>query len=36
MGPQQLKEFKALAVEWDKQRTSAMADEDWCGLLDHD
>ena len=35
LGPQQLKELKALAMEWDKQRTKAIADEDWLGLLDH-
>ena len=35
LGPQQLKEFKALTTEWDEQRTKAMADEDWHGLLDH-
>ena len=35
LGPQQLKELKALAIEWDKQRTKEMAEEDWQGLLDH-
>ena len=33
--PQQLQELKALAKEWDEQRTKAMAEKDWCGLLDH-
>ena len=35
MGPQQLKELKALAIEQDEQRTKATADEDWRSLLDH-
>ena len=34
LGPQQLQELKALAAEWDKQSTKAMAEEDWRGLLD--
>ena len=33
--PQQLKDLKAFAVERDEQRTKAMAEDDWCGLLDH-
>ena len=35
MGPQQLQDLKALTKEWDEQRTRAMAEEDWHGLLDH-
>ena len=35
LGPQQPKELKALAMEWDKQRTKATAEEDWCSVLDH-
>ena len=35
MGPQQLKELKAIAAERDEQRKRAMADEEWRGLLDH-
>ena len=34
LGPQQLKELKALAMDWDVQRTKAIADENWRGLLD--
>ena len=30
-----MKELKALTTEWDKQRTKATADENWCSLLDH-
>ena len=33
--PQQLKELKAIAAEWDEQRKKAMGDEEWRGLLDH-
>ena len=35
LGPQKLKVLKALITEWDEQRTKAMEDDDWCGLLDH-
>ena len=28
LGPQQLQELKALATEWDKQRTKVIAEED--------
>ena len=35
LGPQHLKELKALTMKLDKQRTKAMADEDWCSILDH-
>ena len=34
LGPQQLKELKVLMTEKDKQRSKAMADKDWCSLLD--
>ena len=34
LGPQQLKDLKALAMEQNEQRTKAMAEEDWHGLLD--
>ena len=34
LGPQQLKELKALAMEQDEHKSNAMIDEDWRGLLD--
>ena len=34
LGPQQIKELKAIATKWDGQRKKAMADEEWHGLLD--
>ena len=34
MGPQQLKNLQALTLERDKQRTKAIADENWYSLLD--
>ena len=34
LGPQQLKDLKALAAEQDEQRTKTTAEEDWCSLLD--
>ena len=35
MGPQQLKELKAIAAERDEQRKRAMGDEEWRSLLDY-
>ena len=35
MGPIQLKEVKALIVEWDSQSGRAMVAKDWHGLLDY-
>ena len=35
MSSEQLKEHKVLTIEWDKQRSKAMTDENWHGLLDH-
>ena len=29
-----MKEFKAIAAEWDEQRKKAIADEEWHSLLD--
>ena len=34
LAPQQLKNFKAIATELDKQRTKVIADEDWHGILE--
>ena len=34
LGPQKLKELKAIATERDEQRKRAMGDEEWHGLLD--
>ena len=31
---EQLQELKVLAMEWDKQRSRVMVDEDWLGLVD--
>ena len=33
--PQQLKELKDIATEWDEQRKWATGDEEWHSLLDH-
>ena len=35
LGPQQLQELKALATEWDEQKTKATAEENWGSLLHH-
>ena len=35
LGPYQLKELKAITIEWDEQRKTATADEEWHGLLDY-
>ena len=34
LGPQQLKDLKAITMEWDEQTTKAMADEDWYSFMD--
>ena len=35
LGPQQLKELKAIVTERDEQRKRVMGDEEWHSLLDH-